>query len=75
MTANKVTLVPLDKETRSGLPTREMARHLGRAEKTLYQWVYHGTYPACLKPSRVRGRLLWPVSGVRELLGIERGAQ
>jgi hypothetical protein len=65
-------LVPLEKETRKGLPTGEMARHLGRAAKTLYQWQYFGTYPACLKPTKDgNGRLHWPVAGALQFLNGE----
>lgn len=69
-TKKETQLTPLAEEMRSGLPTREMARHLGRAENTLYQWSHYGTYPACLKPAKVRGRLLWPVAGALQLLGV-----
>lgn len=68
MAKRNIDLTPLEQETRTGLPTSEMARHLNRAAQTLYHWSHEGTYPACLKPSRVRGRLQWPVAGALKLL-------
>lgn len=66
--AKEDSVVPLSKETRSGLSTREAARHLNRSPATLHHWSHEGTYPDCLKPERVRGRLSWPVAGLRKLL-------
>jgi hypothetical protein len=66
--ARQIELTPLEQETRTGLPTGEMARHLNRAPQTLYHWSAEGTYPACLKPVLVRGRLQWPVAGALHLL-------
>lgn len=68
MALKQPSIVPLDDEVREALPTSEAARHLNRASQTLYLWNHNGTYPACLKPRKVRGRLAWPVSGIRQLL-------
>ena len=61
--------VPLDLETRSHVSTAVMCRHLGRKPQTARGWACHETYPEGLKPLRVMGRLAWPVSGIRTLLG------
>lgn len=68
MVSKTLQLVPLDQEARTTLPTKEAARHLSRAEQTLYHWSHYGTYPACLTPQKVRGRLAWPVAGIRQAL-------
>lgn len=60
--------VPLEKETRVALPTREAAQHLNRAAQTLRLWACHDNGP--LRPIRVHGRLAWPVADIRRLLGL-----
>lgn len=57
---------PLDKETRSSIPTSEAAHHLSRSQQTLRLWAAKGNGP--LQPVRVQGRLAWSVSGIRSLL-------
>ncbi len=64
----KVQLTPLELETRTGLPTREAAPHLGRADQTLRIWAMNDSGP--IRPVRVNGRLLWPVDDIRRLLGL-----
>jgi len=59
-------LVPLDRETRSILPTAEAARHLNRAPQTLRVWACYENGP--IRPIRVNGRLGWPVAELRRLL-------
>jgi hypothetical protein len=62
-------LTPLDREVRTFLPTNEAARHLCRRPQTLRLWACDESGP--LRPIRVHGRLLWPVEGIRTLLGSE----
>ncbi len=60
---------PLTQETRVNLPTPEAAFHLNRAQQTLRQWAMRDdTGP--IRPLRINGRLAWPVSELRRLLGI-----
>lgn len=62
------TLVPLAQETRTALPTREAAAHLNRAQQTLRIWACREDGP--IRPIRINGRLAWPVSELRRVLGV-----
>lgn len=68
MVAKTVQLVPLDQEPRTALTTAEAAAHLNRAQQTLRLWAMREDGP--LRPIRVNGRLAWPVSELRRLLGV-----
>jgi hypothetical protein len=61
-------LVPLETEARSALPTAEAAAHLNRAQQTLRLWAMREDGP--LRPRRINGRLAWPVSELRRVLGV-----
>jgi len=63
-----VDFVPLEKETRTHVSTRLMCYHLGRKEQTARGWACHEDGP--LRPIRVNGRLAWPVSKIKEILGV-----
>jgi len=63
------TVVPLAHESRSAIPTADAAHHLNRSAKTLRLWACKGWGP--LKPLRVGGRLAWPVSEIKRLMGVE----
>ncbi len=58
--------LPLAEETRSHVPTAQAAHYLVRRDQTLRKWAAHQTGP--IKPTRLHGRLLWPVSEIRRLL-------
>lgn len=60
--------VALDRETRAALPTPEAAYHLNRAQQTLRLWACREDGP--VRPIRVNGRLAWPVSELRRVLGV-----
>ena len=60
--------VSLEKETRAALPTPEAAFHLSRAQQTLRLWAMREDGP--LRPLRINGRLAWPVSELRRVLGV-----
>jgi hypothetical protein len=60
--------VPLDRETRSALPTPEAAFHLNRAQQTLRLWAMRENGP--IRPIRVHGRLAWPVAELRRILQV-----
>lgn len=60
--------VALENETRAALPTPEAAFHLNRAQQTLRLWAMREDGP--LRPMRINGRLAWPVSELRRVLGV-----
>ena len=60
--------IPLDQETRTHVTTSVMCRHLNRKEQTARAWACLENGP--LRPIRVNGRLAWPVSDIRRLLGV-----
>jgi hypothetical protein len=60
--------VPLDRETRSALPTPEAAFHLNRAQQTLRMWAMRENGP--IRPIRIHGRLAWPVAELRRILQV-----
>jgi hypothetical protein len=69
MAANAFQPVPLALEPRAALPTPEAAYHLNRAQQTLRLWAMRdGTGP--IRPLRINGRLAWPVSELRRVLGV-----
>jgi hypothetical protein len=68
MAANTFQPVPLALETRIALPTNEAAFQLSRANQTLRLWSMTEAGP--IRPIRVNGRLLWPVSELRRVLGV-----
>jgi hypothetical protein len=68
MSSTTIQPVSLQKETRAALPTDEAAFHLSRASQTLRLWACREDGP--LRPIRVHGRLLWPVSELRRVLGV-----
>ena len=60
--------VSLDSETRSAVDTQTAAFHLSRQPQTLRAWACLENGP--LRPVRVNGRLAWPVSELRRVLGV-----
>ena len=62
--------VPLHLENRTHVNTAVMCRHIGRQPQTARGWASAETFPACLKPIRVSGRLAWPVAGIKQILGV-----
>ena len=62
--------VPLHQETRTHVTTAVMCRHLSRKVQTARGWASAETFPDGLRPLRVNGRLAWPVSGIRKVLGV-----
>lgn len=65
--------VPLDRETRSALPTPEAAYHLNRAQQTLRLWAMRENGP--IRPLRIHGRLAWPVAELRRILQVTDGGE
>ena len=62
--------VPLHLETRTHVSTAVLCRHLNRKEQTARVWASAETFPKGLRPLRVHGRLAWPVSGIKAVLGV-----
>ncbi|MBA4255355.1 MAG: hypothetical protein C0445_05720 [Polaromonas sp.] len=60
---------PLATEVRHALTTEEAAQHLGRSPQTLRIWACKENGP--LRPVRVNRRLMWPVSEIRRVLGVQ----
>ena len=69
MPAKTVKYTPIANETRANLPTNEAAHHLNRAPQTLRLWACKEDGP--LRPIRINGRLAWPVSELRRVLGVQ----
>ena len=58
----------LSKEMRSTVDTATAAYYLNRRMQTLQKWSSLGTGP--LTPVRLNGRLAWPVSEIKNLMGV-----
>lgn len=69
MQMTAILLIPLERETRSVLPTPEAALHLNRAQQTLRLWAMHENGP--IRPMRIHGRLAWPVAELRRILNVQ----
>ena len=72
MATNISFSVPLERETRTNLPTPEAAYHLNRAQQTLRLWAMREDGP--IRPFRVNGRLAWPVAELRRVLRVGAAA-
>jgi len=59
---------PLDAVNRPAVDTAAAAYYLTRRPQTLRGWACHEDGP--LRPIRIMGRLAWPVSEIRRLLGV-----
>lgn len=64
------TFPPLAQEQRTHVDTHAAAYYLSRKPQTLREWKCHGTYPVGLRPLAINGRLSWPVSGIKQVLGV-----
>ena len=58
----------LESVTRPAVDTASAAHYLNRRPQTLRGWACHEDGP--LRPLRVNGRLAWPVSELRRVLGV-----
>ena len=63
---------PLEHVTSPTVATDAAAYYLNRQPQTLRAWAM-GTSRAPLKPIRLHGRLMWPTSEIRVLLGVQTG--
>lgn len=62
--------VPLHLETRTHVSTAVTGWHIGLQQQTLRSQACMETYDPRLKPVRAHGRLLWPVAGIKQMLGV-----
>lgn len=60
--------VPLDEVQRPTVETAAAAFYLNRRPQTLRDWACKQSGP--IRPIRVHGRLAWPVSEIRRILGV-----
>lgn len=60
---------PIEAETRPAVETGQAAYYLGRRPQTLRAWACLETGP--IRPTRVYGRLMWPLRDIKRLLGLE----
>jgi len=61
---------PLGMVTRPTVPTEQAAYYLNRKSQTCRSWACKENGP--IRPLRINGRLAWPVSEIRTLLGCEK---
>lgn len=65
----QTSIVSLDQENRTALPTREAAHHLSRKMQTLHIWACKENGP--IRPIRINGRLAWLVADIKRVLAGE----
>jgi len=58
---------PLEAVTRPNITTGEAAYYLNRKPQTMREWAMTGRV---IRPLRINGRLAWPVSEIKKVLGI-----
>ena len=59
---------PLEQVTRPTVPTEQAAYYLNRKPQTCRAWACLENGP--IRPLRISGRLAWPVSELRRVLGV-----
>lgn len=59
---------PLEQITRPTVPTEQAGYYLDRRPQTMRAWACLENGP--LRPIRINGRLAWPVSELRRVLGV-----
>lgn len=68
-TAAAPTFPPLELEARPAVSTEQAAYYLNRRPQTLRIWAMREDGP--LRPTRINGRLAWPVCEIKRVLGVE----
>lgn len=61
-------LPPLGSVTRPNVATDAAAYYMNRKVQTLRGWACYGNGP--IQPLRINGRLAWPVSELKRILGV-----
>ena len=59
---------PIEAVTRPTVDTAGAAYYLNRSQQTLRGWSSRGDGP--LRPIRMNGRLAWPVTDIKKLMGV-----
>lgn len=59
---------PLELVNRPTVPTKQAAYYLNRRPQTMREWAC--SEGAALRPLRINGRLAWPVSELKRVLGV-----
>jgi hypothetical protein len=67
-TATPKQFPALESVTRPTVDTASAAYYLNRKQQTLRCWSIYGEGP--VRPIRINGRLAWPVSELRRVLGV-----
>ena len=67
-TATPKQFPPLESVTRPTVDTAAAASYFNRREQTLRGWACQEDGP--IRPLRINGRLAWPVSDMRRVLGM-----
>lgn len=69
MSFSRQAAIPaLEQQTKSAVDTATAAFYLNRRPQTLRIWACAENGP--IRPLRINGRLAWPVSELRSLLGV-----
>ena len=66
--ANDQQFPPLELVNRPTVPTPKAAHYLNRRPQTLRGWACLENGP--LRPTRINGRLAWPVADLKRVLGV-----
>jgi len=66
----KGQFLPLEQVTKPNLTTAELAYYTNMAEQTWRVKACYDSAPEGLRPLRVCGKLAWPTSGAKKLLGV-----
>lgn len=61
---------PLHTVTSPTVNTEAAAYYLNRRPQTLRGWACTERFLPGLRPTRINGRLAWPVAGIRAVLGV-----
>ncbi len=63
------TYPPLEEVTRPTVTTEEAAYYCNRKPQTMRHWACFEN--GLIRPIRINGRLAWPISEIKKLLGVE----
>lgn len=69
LASHKLNFPQIERITLSHVPTDQAAFYLNRKPQTMRHWACFEN--GLLKPIRINGRLAWPVSEIKKLLGVE----
>ena len=69
LASHNLNFPPIESVTRSHVPTDQAGYYLNRKPQTLRSWACF--QQGLIHPIRINGRLAWPVSEIKKLLGVE----